>query len=66
MNITVNGVARDVLDDLVLGDLLTELNAGSRGSAAAVDGEVIPRGEWATCVLVAGQSVEVLTAVQGG
>ncbi len=37
-----------------------------RGVAVAVDGEVVPRGAWATTEMREGQQVEVLHAVQGG
>ena len=37
-----------------------------RGVAVALDGEVVPRGEWATTEVRDGQQVEVLRAVQGG
>jgi sulfur carrier protein len=37
-----------------------------RGVAVAVDGEVVPRGAWASTELEDGQLVEVLQAVQGG
>ena len=37
-----------------------------RGVAVAVDGEVVPRGQWATTEVREGQQVEVLRAVQGG
>ena len=37
-----------------------------RGLAVAVDGEVVPRGEWGAFELRDGQRVEVLKAVQGG
>ena len=37
-----------------------------RGVAVAVDGEVVPRGEWSETALQEGQQVEVLHAVQGG
>ena len=37
-----------------------------RGVAVALDGEVVPRGEWATTEISDGQQVEVLHAVQGG
>jgi sulfur carrier protein len=37
-----------------------------RGVAVALDGEVVPRGEWATTELREGQALEVLRAVQGG
>jgi sulfur carrier protein len=39
---------------------------GGRGVAVALDGEVVPRGEWATTVVHEGQELEVLRAVQGG
>jgi sulfur carrier protein len=66
VKIIVNGETRLVSDDLTLGELLHQLTGTNRGSAAAVDGEVIPRGEWTTFRLQADQAVEVLTAVQGG
>jgi sulfur carrier protein len=66
MRLTINGAARPVADGMTLAALLQELTGAARGSAAAVDGEVIPRGEWTTYLLREGQSVEVLTAVQGG
>jgi sulfur carrier protein len=37
-----------------------------RGVAVAVDGEVVPRGQWQSTELRDGQHVEVLQAVQGG
>jgi len=39
---------------------------GGRGVAVALDGEVVPRGDWAATPLREGQHVEVLQAVQGG
>ena len=39
---------------------------GGHGVAVALDGEVVPRGEWATTELREGQELEVLHAVQGG
>lgn len=37
-----------------------------RGVAVAVDGEVVPRGQWESTPLAEGGRVEVLSAVQGG
>ena len=37
-----------------------------RGVAVALDGEVLPRGEWSSTPLKDGGHVEVLTAVGGG
>lgn len=65
--LTVNGAARELTDDTTLADVVEhEVGAASRGSAAAVDGEVVPRSVWPTLLLLDGQSVEILTAVQGG
>jgi sulfur carrier protein len=64
MKLTVNGEPRELHDATTLAQLLEDQPA--RGVAAAVDGEVVPRGEWAALRLGEGQSVEILTAVQGG
>jgi sulfur carrier protein len=66
MTITLNGAKCVVDDGTTLEQLLLSVTESSRGSAAAVDGEVIPRKTWALIVLKEGQAVEVLTAVQGG
>lgn len=42
------------------------VDGDSRGVAIAVDGEVVPRGEWERVPLREGQRVEVLAAIQGG
>jgi sulfur carrier protein len=39
---------------------------GGQGVAAAVGGEVVPRGQWDKTPLVEGDRVEVVRAVQGG
>ena len=66
MDVTVNGQSRTFRDGLTLNRLLSAERADTRGFAAAVDGVVVPRTRWAALVLVDGQSVELLTAVQGG
>jgi sulfur carrier protein len=42
------------------------VTALTSGVAAAVNGDVVPRGLWAATVLADGDLVEVVTAVQGG
>jgi sulfur carrier protein len=64
MKLTVNGEPREVDDVTTLARLLVD--QPSRGVAVAVDGEVVPRAGWAAFRLAEGQSVEILTAVQGG
>ena len=62
----VNGEYRELPDGATVQSVLEELGVARRGTAAALDGEVIPRGEWAETKLRDGQELEVLHAVQGG
>ncbi len=65
MKLTVNGEPREI-DAMTLAQLLDTELPSTQGVAAAVDGEVVPRAQWATFSLTDGQAVELLTAVQGG
>ena len=67
-SVTLNGEQRELPDGATLELAVQEAGAGDggRGVAVAVDGEVVPRGEWAGFALRQGQQVEVLHAVQGG
>ena len=66
--ITVNGVPSELRAGAVIADVLDALGVepGRRGVAIALDGEVVPRGEWATTSLPADARIEVVQAVQGG
>jgi sulfur carrier protein len=66
MQIRLNGRPHEVGDDTTVDALLLSVTGSSRGSAAVVDGEVVPRSAWPTTSLKDGQSVELITAVQGG
>jgi sulfur carrier protein len=66
MRITLNGEPREVDPDTTLVGLMTTMTGSTRGSAAVVDGEVVPRREWGGYTLREGQVVELITAVQGG
>lgn len=44
----------------------TGVPQNGRGVAVALDGQVVPRGEWKDTRLIDGGQVEVLRAVQGG
>ena len=66
MRIVINGEARDVADGVTVEALVRGLSSESRGIAVAVDGEIVPRSEWASAAVAPGQSVEILNAVQGG
>ena len=66
--IRVNGTPTEGRDGATIADLLADLgiDAGARGVAVAVDGEVVPRGEWPARAVAPGAQVEALTAMQGG
>jgi sulfur carrier protein len=65
--ITINGELLELGDGATIEAAVRAAGApDGRGVAVALDGEVVPRGEWATTEVRDGQQVEVLHAVQGG
>lgn len=64
--ILVNGESSEVPAGTSVAELLRVLGAPDRGVAVAIDGEVVPRGEWAQTALRDDARVEVVQAVQGG
>jgi sulfur carrier protein len=52
--------------ELPAGSTVAALTKAASGVAAAVNGDVVPRGSWAATFLRDGDQVEVVTAVQGG
>ncbi|GIF46120.1 sulfur carrier protein ThiS [Asanoa ferruginea] len=65
MTLTVNGETVE-LDPAVTVAGLVEARTDQRRVAVARNGEVVPRGEWATTVLAEGDEVEILAAQAGG
>ena len=65
MRLEINGAQRDV-STATLAGVIAEVLGSSRGSAAIVDGAVVPRSQWQTFELRDGQRLELITAVQGG
>jgi sulfur carrier protein len=66
VTVELNGSPHELTDGATLAALMESITGSTRGTAAVVDGEVVPRGEWGGYRLRAGQSVELITAVQGG
>jgi sulfur carrier protein len=65
--VTLNGERRELHEPATIEVAVHAAGApDGRGVAVALDGEVVPRGEWATTEVREGQEVEVLHAVQGG
>jgi thiazole synthase len=68
VRIALNGEPLELAEAATVSDAARAagVEEGGRGVAVAIDGEVVPRGEWATTPLREGQQVEVLAAIQGG
>ena len=66
MIIELNGRPHELRDGTTVDVLIESVTGSSRGSAVVVDGEVVPRSAWPAAALREGQSVELITAVQGG
>jgi sulfur carrier protein len=68
VNLLLNGERRELPNGATLDDAIAASGAPAdrRGVAVAIDGEVVPRGEWDATALADGAQVEVLQAVQGG
>jgi sulfur carrier protein len=67
MRLTVNGHDRDIAPGATVAELVEEVApAAARGIAVAVNAEVVPRTRWVDTPLRAEDTVEILTAVQGG
>lgn len=66
MEITINGAARQVPDQISVERAVALVTSSVTGIAVAVNGELVRRASWASTRLVPGDEIEVLTAVQGG
>ena len=66
LRVRLNGEPRELPDGVRLAEAVAELTDLASGVAAAVNGDVVPRGFWAATPLREGDQVEVVTAVQGG
>ena len=68
MRVVLNGESRELPEDSTVAQAVSATGASGieRGIAVAVEGEVVPRGEWEGRILSEGESVEVVHAVQGG
>jgi sulfur carrier protein len=66
VRVKLNAEPRELPDGSTIAQAVAELTAAPSGVAAAVNGDVVPRGSWDFTVLRDGDQVEVVTAVQGG
>lgn len=66
IELVVNGGSCQLEDAATVDALVEVLGCGRRGVAVAVNSEIVPRSSWVATTLAAGDTVEVLRAVQGG
>jgi sulfur carrier protein len=68
VRVELNGKPVELSDEATVAEAVDAAGANGdrRGIAVALEGEVVPRGEWERTSLRAGQSVEVVRAIQGG
>ena len=68
MTVRLNGDEVTVPAGATVAEIVGATGVGpeSRGVAVALDGEVVRRADWTLAVVLDGQRIEVLTAVQGG
>ena len=66
IQVKLNGEPFDLPDGSTVAHAVARLTAAAPGVAAAVNGDVVPRGSWTAALLREGDQVEVVTAVQGG
>ncbi len=64
--VQVNGTPWDGPPGTTVDGLVDEWCDTPRGVAVAVNGEVVPKGRWASTPLVHGDRVEIVTAAAGG
>jgi sulfur carrier protein len=66
MKLRLNGEVAMVDDEIDLAGVVRSVTDRLQGIAVAVNGEVVPRSQWREVRLHPDDSVEVLTAAQGG
>ena len=66
MQVIVNDEPRDVRDAATVADLIGDVGLGARRIAVEVNRTVVPRAEYASWRLTAGDRVEIIHFVGGG
>ncbi len=66
MDIRVNGKTVKSSPGITLDALVSELKSSSEGIAVAINLQVVPRAQWNSRVLEAGDAIEIVRAVGGG
>ena len=65
-NIVVNGQEQEIENATTLEHLLTHLAVQRRGTAVAVNGDIVPRATHSTYTVNDGDRIDIICAVAGG
>lgn len=66
MNCMVNGESKELPDNLTVEALIELLGMSEAICAVEVNKKLVPKRERASCVLVDGQQIEIVTLIGGG
>lgn len=66
IQVTINGVSRQILQQLNLAQLLDEMLLTGKRVAIERNGEIVPRSQYAATVLNQDDHLEIVAAVGGG
>lgn len=66
MTLTINGEARDVDDGMTLQQFLDSRDLSARMVVVERNGEIVPREQYASTVLEAGDTLEIVQMMAGG
>lgn len=66
MHLSVNGEKRELLNVNVVNDVLTQLGYDAGKIALAINGEFVPRSQYAIRVVNEGEALDIVAPVQGG
>ncbi len=63
---TINDELVSLERSATLADALKHVGAGERGTAIALNGTVVPRTQWSRHHLKDGDTIEIISIIQGG
>jgi len=66
MNIFLNGETQPVEDDCTVAALIKKLNLENKRLAVEINLEIVPRSQFESHLLLAGDKVEIIHAIGGG
>lgn len=66
MDIKLNGESRQITEGLTVAGLVEQLGYTGKRIAVERNGEIVPKGQHSSTVLVAGDQLEIVVAVGGG